>query len=187
MSIATNYCVIIWYSGHRTMTVGTLLCVFLTFGNLGLNVSHAMLAEKCANAKHRAVNTLEQQQDQVELPASHQTAFKCLFYLNIALPVIYAVVDYFSYKYYFAHLNVVDGYSVMLNTMIAICNLLMNGLLIISGVILVTTVFAIRRFYKQRNAMDALDTGALVRHASAFALFLLAVLVESIAYAIFEV
>jgi hypothetical protein len=83
-------------------------------------------------------------------------------------------------QYFFAH----GDYSTILDTIASICFLLMNSLLIISGVILVTTVFAIRQFYKQRNAIDVLDTGVLVRHASAFALFLIAVLIYSIAFAI---
>jgi hypothetical protein len=155
----------------------TLDNVFLAIANIAFNVSHSMLAEKYVSAKHRAVSTLEQQQDQADLPATHQTAYKCLFYLNIALPVSNAVVEYFVFKYDFQNGSI----SLTLNTINAIVALLMNALLIISGVILVHTVLAIRRFYKQRNAVNALATGALVRHASAFALFLLAVFVFSVA------
>jgi hypothetical protein len=103
-----------------------------------------MLAEKYLSAKHRAVNTLEQQQDQVELPASHQMAFNRLFYLNIALPMIYGLAYYFAWQYYFQN----NKFSIMINTIAAFCALLMNALLIVSGVILVATVFAIRHFYK---------------------------------------
>jgi hypothetical protein len=139
-----------------------------------------MLAEKYLSAKHRAVNTLEQHQDQFELPASHQIVFNCLFYLNIALPLMYGLAYIFNWQYYFQN----NKFSSIIETITTIYLLLMNALLIISGAILVITVYSIRRFYKQKNAMDALDTGALVRHASTFALFLLAVFVESISYAI---
>jgi hypothetical protein len=60
MVIANNYFVILWYSGHDTKAVmnGNILC--FTIGGLAFNLSHAMLAEKYASAKRRAVNTLEQ-------------------------------------------------------------------------------------------------------------------------------
>jgi hypothetical protein len=105
-----------------------------------------------------------------------------LLYLNIALPLIYGLAFDFYFQDYFQN----HKSSALINTIVVISFLLMNVMLIISGVILVSTVFAIRHFYKKRNAMDALDTGALARHASAFALFLLAVLVYSIAYVIIE-
>lgn len=50
-----------------------------------------------------------------------------------------------------------------------------------------TTVFAIRRFYKQRDNIDAIDTGSLVRHATAFALFLVAAIVFNLSSAFADV
>jgi cytochrome b subunit of formate dehydrogenase len=103
-----------------------------------------------------------------------------LFYLNITVSVYTGVLYYFSWRYYFAH----GKFSSTIDTILAVSETLSNTLLIISGVVLVSTVFEIRQFYKQRNAVDALDTGALVRHATAFLLFLLAVLFYTIAFVI---
>jgi hypothetical protein len=100
-----------------------------------------------------------------------------LFALNIAIPVLFYLFEHLDERYSInnGHPNKVFGLFA------ATFLLLADVLLVISGIILVTTVFAIRGFYKQRNEANAIDTSALVRHSAAFVLFLVASLVTNIA------
>lgn len=85
-----------------------------------------------------------------------------------------SIISGFSYYFLFKYSSNHGKLASIFSTTLTVCQLLLGLLLIVSGVILVTTVVAIRQFYKKRNAADAVDTGALVRHAIAFGLFLIA-------------
>jgi hypothetical protein len=180
VEMVNNYLLVLLISGHNTPTVGFWTDITFTIANLAFNVSHAMLAEKYACAKHRAVMTIEQQVNKLELPKSQQKAYKSLIVLNIVL----SVVSGFSYVLLFKYYNYHDKLTTILENTISVCPFILGVLLIVSGVILVTTVIAIRRFYKKRDAADAVDTGALVRHAIAFGLFLVAAVDFNLAIAL---
>lgn len=138
-----------------------------------------MLAEKYVHAKHRAVKTINQQSELADLPKWQKTVLKCLFALNITIPVLFYFMLYFDERYILNHGNQSKVFAIA-----TAIYLLLNGvLLVISGIILVTTVFAIRSFYRQRNAADAIDTSALARHSTAFALFMVASFVTNLAVA----
>jgi hypothetical protein len=92
--------------------------------------------------------------------------------------VAYLLHDIYGFKH--------NDHKPILDTFAAIFSLLSGVLLIVSGVILVVTVFAIRSFYRKREEVDAVDTAALVRHAAAFAFFLVAALVFNLSQAIYD-
>lgn len=68
--MVNSYLLVLLASGHATTKVAFWVDITFTMATLAFNVSHAMLAEKYACAKHRAVNTIEQQEDKLELPKS---------------------------------------------------------------------------------------------------------------------
>lgn len=55
------------------------------------------------------------------------------------------------------------------------------------GVILIVGVIKIKKFFKDKNAIDSIDTSTLTRHAVAFVLFLVGIVLWAIALAIYNV
>jgi hypothetical protein len=55
---------------------------------------------------------------------------------------------------------------------------------IVSGVILLKSVVKIRRFFREHNGDDSLDTAAMCRHASCFTLYLLSATAYYLMYSI---
>jgi hypothetical protein len=56
---------------------------------------------------------------------------------------------------------------------------------VISGTILVVSVYRIKRFFDKRNAQDYINTGMLARHAVAFGLYLTTTLAFFISYQVY--
>jgi hypothetical protein len=67
-----------------------------------------------------------------------------------------------------------------------LCDLLMGTLATISGVLLIKGVARIRRFFKEKEAEDFLNTELLWQHAAAFGLYLFSTAAKTIVLGIFE-
>jgi hypothetical protein len=94
-----------WLQFYKSLDARIIVWVNIAYATsiLAFNVSHAMLAEKYVRAKHRAIQTLKENEDKAELSATSDTAFRCLFYLNIAFPLLSISAWLLADNYFWNH------------------------------------------------------------------------------------
>jgi len=143
--------------------------------DFGLCVEHFLLA-----MKYRRMS-IEQPAKLDNLPEVKPTRCEhAMYYILLFLNGFFPILETFTLAqtnkdYYFFSSDPSGLLEIAANTTAAMIGLLQ----ILSGIILLYSLFSIRRFFKDRDAIDSIDVRALLRHAAAFGLYLLATVVDS--------
>lgn len=126
--------------------------------------AHFLIAEKYRTISEKIPQTFAGQAPKEE---GCRAGMKVLFWLNILIPLCWGVTLYFFIN---ADLNGKEAQKpvIILN---GVATELMGLVQIVTGIILVRSVFKIRSFFKARNDEDCIDTTSLVQHAVSFVLY----------------
>lgn len=145
---------------------------YLTF-----NQAHLLLA-----AKYRQISKQVPLKLEGKPPEPESTWFNVLFWvltvLNVTASICYYITMYVFWtdvKIYMIkpepwarYMKIASTYGTRL-------------VAIIAGVILLQCIMRIRNYFRDRNAVDFINTGMLLRHASAFGLYLFGTTASSVA------
>lgn len=149
------------YEEGLIITHGVLTGLFfLTF-----NLAHFILAWQYKTLSEDIPKVLEE--DYLEV-SQNRVLYWSLFAANILLPLLFPV---FIIKFNNGIVNG-QGVSTAMQTIFSVDTIGIGLLQIISGVILVQSVFAIRDFYQRRGEVESISQRRIITHAVAFGAFL---------------
>jgi hypothetical protein len=132
------------------------------------SLSHFMLADKYRNMLKNIPCKLEGK-PVAPLTSWDKFAYWALLAANIIFPLSFAVVVFlFRRDTFVKEITPSSTFTIAMDT----CTQLTGVFQIVSGVILIKSVWGIRSYFKQKGAMNYINTSMLLTHAAAFCLYL---------------
>jgi hypothetical protein len=140
---------------------------------VNMTVSHYLLAAKYYTMVRNVPAKLDGKPE-VPMTSCEKATFWTLLIMAIIFPASWGVAEFL-----FRRANIYfDRKQTKFVTMLFNFSAYMTGFIqIITGIVLVSSVFRIKRIFRERNAENYINSGMLLRHASAFGLYLVAAVV----------
>jgi predicted membrane protein len=113
---------------------------------------------------------------------SHNRTYKTLLILNIVGPVIEMAV---SIPLNIALFTDFKDPSLAIEISTIVSSTFSESLQIVSGVVLVNSVLKIKRFYRDKDMEDRLNTRTLLVHSTAFILYLISTILQMVLWDLF--